>query len=344
MNTPQCRNVPAAGAPLHVLFGQPRFSGEIGWDAVTAHWPSDLAARTTVEAVEHHALTERLTGGGRQPDVVVPVVSALTAPALRCSTFGLVQQFGVGVDAIDVEAATAAGVWVANMPGLNAPHVAEHALALLLALAKRLPEAADGFAPGRWGSPGARSLRGSRAVVVGTGAVGGATARLLAAFGVDLVGVRRRPEAEPPVPGMRTYGVGELHAALRGADVVVLAATPVSGAPPLLDAAALGVLAPGALVVNVARGAVLDEAAAFAALRTGHLGGLGLDVFTREPYPADGPLRQHPRVVATAHTAALTSGYFADAARQLGEAVARHVAGRPPLHPVNSPRPVTSLG
>jgi phosphoglycerate dehydrogenase-like enzyme len=327
-----------------VLFGQPRFSGEIGWDAVTEHWPVELAARTTIEAVAHRTLERRLLDGGRAPDVVVPIVSPLGGQALQRSTFGLVQQFGVGVDAIDLAAASAAGVWVANMPGLNAPHVAEHALALPLALAKRLPEAAEGFRPGQWGFPATRSLRGARTVVVGLGAVGGATARLLAAFGADLVGVRRRPDVEAPVPGMRVLGVDRLAEALTGAEVVVLAATPVPGAPPLVDDVALQVMAPGALLVNVARGAVLDEAAALTALREGRLGGLGLDVFGVEPYPGDGPLLRHPGVVATAHTAALTSGYFVDAAVRLGEALERHVRGLPPLHPVNRPEVAGSLG
>jgi len=337
VNDSLCRTIPAPGDPLRILFGQPAFSSEFGWDEVLAHFPVDLAERTTVETVDHHELSPRLLAGPAHaptPDVVVPIGSALTRQALRDSTFGLVQQFGVGVDSIDLAAATDHRVWVANMPGLNAPHVAEHALALLLALAKRLPEAADGFVPGAWGSPPTRSLRGARAVVVGLGAVGAAVARLLHAFGAHVTGVRRNLAADPPVPGMAM--TADLHGALTGAELVVLAATPVPGAAPLMDTAALQRLAPGALLVNVARGAVLDEDAALAALRSGRLAGLGVDVFGVEPYPQDGPLLGHPGVVATSHTAALTSGYFADAARALGESLARHLQGLPPLHPVNA--------
>ena len=152
-------------------------------------------------------------------------------------------------------------MWVANMPGLNAVPVAEHAVALLLALARRLPEAAKGFVPGRWGEPAGRSLAGTAACIVG---------------------------------------------------------------------AALRAMRPGAWLVNIARGGLLDADAALAHLNTGHLAGIGLEVFPTEPYPADGPLVGHPRIVATAHTAALTSDYFAAASRRLGDALARYLDHQPP--------------
>jgi phosphoglycerate dehydrogenase-like enzyme len=87
---------------------------------------------------------------------------------------------------------------------------------------------------------------------------------------------------------------------------------------------------PGAWLVNIARGALLDTNAALTHLSTGHLAGLGLDVFPTEPYPADGPLVTHPRIVATAHTASLTSDYFAAASRRLGDALARYLDHQPP--------------
>jgi lactate dehydrogenase-like 2-hydroxyacid dehydrogenase len=86
-------------------------------------------------------------------DVVVPLWTELDAETIRAGQFGLIQQFGAGVENIDIAAATSAGVWVANMPGLNAVDVAEHAVLLLLALLRRLPESRSGFDPGRWGGP-----------------------------------------------------------------------------------------------------------------------------------------------------------------------------------------------
>jgi phosphoglycerate dehydrogenase-like enzyme len=217
------------------------------------------------------------------------------------------------------------------MPGLNAVPVAEHATALLLALARRFPEARDGFRADNWGEPGGLSLAGTTAAVIGLGAIGTQIARRLAAFDVTVIGVRRHadPSAPPPVPGIQVASTDRLHEILPMADSVLIAASYTLGQPPLVDAAAIDAMRPGTLIVNVARGGLLDEQAALAALRAGRIGGLGLDVFQEEPYPADGPLLAHPRVIATAHSAALTSGFFRDAARRLGDALYRWVSGRP---------------
>src|SRR6476646_8572277 len=94
---------------------------------------------------------------------------------------------------------------------------------------------------------------------------------------------------------------------------------------------------PGARLVNVARGALIDEAALLEALDQGRLAGAGLDVFTHEPYPASGPLAQHPKVIATAHNAALTTSYFRRAAGALGDALAAQLEGRPPPNAINAP-------
>jgi D-2-hydroxyacid dehydrogenase (NADP+) len=128
---------------------------------------------------------------------------------------------------------------------------------------------------------------------------------------------------------MRVLDTGHLHDALRAADSVIIAASYSPGQSPLIDAAAIAAMRPGALLVNIARGGLLDDQAALTALKAGRLGGLGLDVYAQEPYPADGPLARHPRIIATAHTAALTHGFFHDAARRLGEALHQWIHGQP---------------
>jgi phosphoglycerate dehydrogenase-like enzyme len=227
------------------------------------------------------------------------------------------------------------------MPGLNAAPVAEHAIALLLALARRLPEARDGFQTGGWGEPSGRSLAGTTAAVIGLGAVGTQIARRLAAFDVNVIGVSRRPDpsGRPSMPGVQIAALNRLHDVLRAADSVLIAARYNAGQPTLIDAAAIAVMRAGAMVVNIARGGLLDDHAALAALNAGRLGGLGVDVYPQEPYPADGPLLGHPRVIATAHTAALTSGFFHAAAERLGEALHRWTSGRPVEHLVTVDRP-----
>ena len=339
---PAARRPPPPGDPVTVVFGRPRFSADYRWSDVPAAWTGDLqplAGRVVIEHTRHNRLGARLMRGRPPAHVVVPITSPVTAEMIEHGSLGLIQQFGAGTDAIDLDAARRRGVQVANMPGLNAVPVAEHAIALLLALARRIPDAGLGFRPGHWGEPAGRSLAGTTAAVIGLGAVGAQIASRLAAFGVTVTGIQRH--ASPaPLPGMRVTDVEHLPDVLRLADAVIIAASHRAGQRPVIDADAIDAMRPGALLVNVARGGLLDDQAAIQAIRAGHLGGLGLDVYPQEPYPADGPLTSHPRVIATAHTAALTSGFFRDAARCLGEALHRWIHGLPPANLlVPSPHP-----
>jgi phosphoglycerate dehydrogenase-like enzyme len=326
---PRSRNQPGEG-PLRVLVGKERFSENHAWPEMPQYWPPDVAGRAVIEVVGQGRLEARLADGGPPVDVVVPMWSPLGGPAIRAGSFGLIQQFGVGIDNIDLVAAADEGVWVANMAGLNAVPVAEHAVALLLALARRLPEAPNGFEPGRWGEPAGRSLAGTTACVVGAGAIGTQIARRLAAFDVAVTGIRRHPPGGPVAPFAAVYGPDRLLDCVAGVDSVIIAAGYQAGQPPLVDDTVLRAMRPGAWLVNIARGGLVDADAAIAHLNTGHLAGIGLDVFPTEPYPADGPLVGHPRVVATAHTAALTSDYFAAASRRLGDALTRYLQNQPP--------------
>jgi phosphoglycerate dehydrogenase-like enzyme len=334
------RRPPLRGEPVHVVFGRPRFSPDLPWEEIPAQWGGHLkplASHIVIEHTGHNELGSRLLDDPSPVHVVVPITSPLTRLMIEHGSFGLIQQFGAGTDAIDLDTAARYGVPVANMPGLNAVPVAEHAIALLLALARRIPEARDGFRPGHWGEPSGRSLAGSTGVIIGLGAIGTEIARRLAAFGVSVIGVRRRiSPTPPPVSGMRVVDQSHLHDVLGLADHVIIAASYSHGQPPIIDQASLRAMRPGSLLINIARGGLLDDRAALAALSTGQLGGLGLDVFPQEPYPADGPLAVHPRVVATAHTAAITQGFFHDAAERLGEAIYRWIAGRPLDHLVVS--------
>ena len=315
---------------MRVLVGKERFSENHAWSEMPQYWPAGLVGRAVIEVVGQGQLERRLVDGGPPVDVVVPLWSPLPGQAIRAGSFGLVQQFGVGVDNIDLDAAADEGVWIANMPGLNAVPVAEHAVALLLALARRLPEASKGFEPGRWGEPAGRSLAGTAACIVGAGAIGTQIAHRLAAFDVTVTGVRRHPSDGPVPPFAAVYTADRLLDCVADVDSVIISAGHQVGQPPLVDDTVLRAMRPGAWLVNIARGALLDTDAAIAHLNAGHLAGIGLDVFPTEPYPADGPLVAHPRIVATAHTASLTSDYFAAASRRLGDALACYLDHQPP--------------
>jgi phosphoglycerate dehydrogenase-like enzyme len=316
--------------PLRVLVGKERFSENHAWSEMPRQWPARVADRAVIEVVGQGRLEARLVEGGPPVDVVVPMWSPLPGRAIRAGRFGLIQQFGVGVDNIDLAAAACEGVWVANMPGLNAVPVAEHAVTLLLVLARRLSEASRGFEPGHWGQPAGRSLAGTAACIVGAVAIGTQIARRLAAFDVTVTGIRRNPPGGAVPPFAAVYSADSLLGCVADVDSVIIAASYKAGQPPLVDDTVLRAMRPGAWLVNVAGSALLDADAAIARLRTGHLAGIGLDVFPTEPYPADGPLHGHPRVMATAHTAALTSEYFAAASRRLGDALASYLDREPP--------------
>src|SRR5690242_2035365 len=331
------------GVPkLRVLLGTERFSSKHGWSELATLMPGALQTTVDVQWCPPEAFAD--LARNESIDVVVPLWAELDAQTIDAGRFGLIQQFGAGVENIDIAAATSAGVWVANMPGLNAVDVAEHAVLLLLALLRRLPESPAGFEPGRWGEPPGEALAGSTVCIVGLGAVGSQVARLLDPFEVRLIGVRRdvRNGAPPTTPNIEIVGADRIHEALAAADGVILAASQDTGRPPLIDRAALAVMRPGARLVNVARGALIDEAALLDALDRGRLAGAGLDVFAHEPYPPSGPLAHHSKVIATAHNAALTTSYFNRAAQALGEALAAHVDGRRPPHALNAPTPPDS--
>ena len=320
-----------------MLVGKERFSENHAWTEMPQHWPASLVGRAVIEVVGQGQLEARLVDGGPAVDVVVPMWSPLSERAIRSGSFGLIQQFGVGVDNVDLDAAADEGVWVANMPGLNAVPVAEHAVALLLALARRLPEAPNGFEAGRWGEPAGRSLAGTAACIVGAGTIGTEIARRLAAFDVIVTGLRRHPPSGPVAPFVAVYTTDRLLDCVAEADSVIIAAGYQTGQPPLVDDTVLRAMRPGAWLVNIARGALLDADAALAHLDSGHLAGIGLDVFTTEPYPADGPLLAHPRIVVTAHTASLTSDFFAAASRRLGDALVAYLDHHAPAGLLRTP-------
>jgi phosphoglycerate dehydrogenase-like enzyme len=224
-------------------------------------------------------------------------------------------RFGAGYDAIDLAAATEAGVAVCVTPGANAEAVADLTLALMLACLRQVPALAASVRQGRWRPPTlARDLAGGTVAIVGLGAIGSAVARRLRGFDCTLLGVD--PHPSDATIGLDVAMVG-LDTALRRADVITLHA-PLGG-PPLLGRRELSLLQSHAVVVNTARGGLIDETALVDALREGTIGGAGLDVFTQEPLAADHPLVALDSVVLTPHASAFTQL----AVRQTTDAVAK---------------------
>jgi phosphoglycerate dehydrogenase-like enzyme len=276
-------------------------------------------------------------------DVIVPYVSRVDAAIVQAGVFGLVQQFGVGLDAVDLNAATAAGVWVARVPSAgtgNAESVAEHALLLMLALARRLPQTRSALAAGKVGEPAGIALWGKTACIVGLGDIGSALAHRLHALGVRLVAVRRRPQPDgaPELGVERVYGPDELHAALAVADYVIACVNYDVASRNLIDAAALQAMKRGSFVINVARGGLIDPDALLTALRSGHIAGAGLDVFWEEPPGPRHPLFEE-NVIATPHIAGVTDASYIGIARVVAENIERYARGEAPRFAVNTPPP-----
>ena len=276
-------------------------------------------------------------------DVVVPYVSPIDEAIVRAGSFGLVQQFGVGLDGVDIDAATDAGVWVARVPSAgtgNAESAAEHALLLMLALSRRLPQARAALAAGIVGDPAGIALWRKTACIVGLGDIGSALAGRLRACGMRLLAVRRRPE-QSGVAALgveRVYGPDGLHEALGQADYVVLCVNYDAASHHLIDRAAFASMKPGAFVVNVARGGLVDPDALLEALESGRLAGAGLDVFWAEPPDPKHRIFAH-NVIATPHVAGVTDASYDGIARAVATNIERYANGEAPLFAVNVPVP-----
>jgi len=269
-------------------------------------------------------------------DVVIPMMTVLDEALMEAGTFRLVQQWGSGLEGVDLHAARSRGIWVANVPasGNNADSVAEHALLLTLALLRQLPAAQANVRQGALGAPLGRMLAGRTVCLYGLGATARALAHRLRPMGVRLIGITRDPAAPKTAEFAldQCFSSSERHEAMSRTDVLVLCfrlAHPMRG---LVDASALAALPVGALLVNAARGGLIDYRALYDALSSGHLGGAGLDVYWTEPFPPDDPLLKFPNVLATPHVAGVTDGSYADIADVVASNIERLRRAEPPLN------------
>jgi phosphoglycerate dehydrogenase-like enzyme len=317
---------------VKVLFGREQISAGLTWDEVARHLPG-----WQIAACPANKVAENLDG----VDVVCPFGARLGASVIEAGGFGLIHQFGVGLDGVDVLRATQLGVLVARVPGEaggNADSCAELAVLHLLALARRLDESRQVLTERRWPDrPVGRSLLDSTVLIVGLGAIGTAVARRLAPFGPRLLGVRARPELGGPPELALTAGPEQLPALLGQADAVVCAAMLHAGNVAMFGAPEFAAMRPGALFVNIARGGLVDEDALLAALDSGQVGGAGLDVFSREPPDPGAPLVRHPRVLATPHVGWHTGYMFRRTSEIFAANLLRFGRGELPQWTVNEP-------
>ena len=263
----------------------------------------------------------------------VPITAEVLDALPRCR---LVVRYGVGVDNVDVEAAEARGVWVANVPDYGRDEVADHTLALALSVLRGVVALDRSVHEGSWDLELVRPLRRlSRLTwgVVGCGAIGTAVAGRAAGLGMrvlgyDVAGVR----SDPPIERV------PLEDLLSRSDLVSLHAALTRDSHHLIDADALARMRPAAWLVNTARGGLVDSAALLAALDAGALAGAALDVLETEPPDDLGwRLARHPRVVATPHAAWYSEEAFHTLKTEVAREALRVLEGDRPRSPVNAP-------
>jgi phosphoglycerate dehydrogenase-like enzyme len=273
-------------------------------------------------------------------DVLIPMMTRLDARMLSATSARLVQQWGAGLEGVDLHAASARGIFVANVPSdltANAESTAEHGLLLMLGAARRLRTCARMFDEGSWGAPLGDSLFGRRAVIVGFGRIGKALARRLIAMGMRVDAIRRAPEAgEAERHGLDRIGTSaDLVAFASDADFVVCTATVNTESRGMINSAVFRAMKRTGFVVNVSRGPVIDEDDLIEALRAGTIAGAGLDVFAEEPIRAGHPLLAMEQVLATPHVAGVTSQAYEGICRVVVENITAVKEGRAPNYCVN---------
>lgn len=262
-------------------------------------------------AVRDPAALEQRVG---EADVLV--ISGLWRDSLldRAEKLCFIQSIGAGTDQFPREELRRRGIRLASARGVNARAVAEHAMALILSLSRRLPEARDNQAKRIWremiGDLAAREdeIGGKTLLVVGLGDIGGRLARLAKAFDMRVIGLRRDTAAGRGAADS-VHRMDELHKLLPEADFVALTCPLNNETENLIDAEAFARMKPSAYLINVARGRVVDEPALVGALAAGRIAGAGLDVTAEEPLPPRSPLWTMPHVLITPHTAGETRHY-----------------------------------
>lgn len=271
-------------------------------------------------------------------DVLIPSMCPIGPEIIEAGSMRLIQQFGRGVEGIDLVSASQRGIPVANVPThntLNSESASELAIMHLLLHARHYTESQRTFAEGRLGEPVGSTLVGKTAVVLGLGPVGQAIARKLKPFGVTVIGVSQREQVDSPHElGLDGYlPLSQLRQALASAHVLMLALPLNEGTRTVIGAPEIAAMPPGGIVVNVARGGLIDYDALRSGLSSGQLAGAGLDVFWTEPFSADDPIFDE-RVTVTPHLGGVTVESYRDIAGGVVANIERLRRGEPVVNRV----------
>ena len=270
---------------------------------------------------------------GKGPEVLDAALAEAVALVVRSETkvtaamigkapkLKVIARAGMGTDTIDVEEASRRKIPVLTAPGANSNSVAEYTFALLLALARKVAPAAASLASGKWDRKSfeGSELRGKTLGLIGVGRIGSRVATIAKGFGMTVVG------NDPGINGETAENLGldliPLDALMQRADVLSLHAKLNASTRHLIDERRLNLVKKGVLIVNTARGALIDDAALVKALADGRVGGAALDVYDPEPLAADSVLRTAPNLLLTPHLAASTAEAQARVATEIASAL-----------------------
>jgi len=288
---------------LTICFAHAAYQMKACWDALNTGIAS-FEVRDRAELDRRAAEADVIVASGMWHNGLIQTASKLS----------FIQSISSGTDQYDKPALAASGIRLASAAGVNARAVAEHAIGLILALSRRLPEARDNQTRKVWrGMIGDLSQRedelgGKTLIVVGLGRIGGRLARLAKAFDMKVIGFRRDPSAGAG-DADSVHGLAELDAHLPQADFVALTCPLTPETRQVIDATALTKMRRSAYLVNVARGGCVDEPALIAALQAGAIAGAALDCTDPEPPEPTSPLWAMPNVLITPHTGGETTQY-----------------------------------
>ena len=265
--------------------------------------------------------------GAIQADAILTRQGPVTAAAMDASQrLRIVARHGVGVDDVDLAAAAARNILVTRAPGSNTLAVAEHTLAVILALAKDLKPLTDSIAAGAWRGAATKVLdiAGLKLGLLGFGAIGQAVATLARPFGMQVTAY------SPTTPDTLFQSIrraANLPDLLADSRILSVHCPYTPQTHHLVDAAALAAMPPGSFIINTARGGIVDEDALLTALDSGHIAGAALDVFETEPPPQNHPLRRHPRVIVTPHVSGVTDNSLVNMGLMAAECIAAALTG-----------------
>lgn len=245
----------------------------------------------------------------------------------------VVVRTGVGYDSVDVDTATRRGVPVCITAGANRQAVAEHVFALLLASARRIPENIRNLSDGRWEQLTGRELRGATLGILGLGSIGKAVASIGRGFGMDIVAYD--PYFDQEFAAANGVRRADLEGVLAQSDFVTLHLFLDDSTRNLIDAQRLALMKSDAIVINTARGGIIDEKALVEAVEAGVIGGAALDVFAEEPLSPTSPLLHTPGILATTHVAGATREARGESGRIAATTVIDVLGGRDPRFVVN---------